>query len=204
MTVELTGKVIGRLTVVRETDLRSGGSIVWECKCRCGNTALIASRDLLHYNRKGCGNCNDVKHELYTTWQGMIARCERLDTVNYDRYGGRGIKICARWKEDFLNFVEDMGPRPIGYSIDRIDPNGNYEPNNCRWATVVEQAWNKNESTRQVKLTDDMILEIYRMSRSTPVSWIAEKYKISKKTVMNIRCCQHDRKRMLKLLGKEP
>lgn len=81
-------------------------------------------------------------HELHYTWNGIFLRCYYPSINSYNVYGGRGIKVCKRWR-DFRLFLQDMGPRPKGYQLDRINPNGDYKPSNCRWVTTAEQARNK-------------------------------------------------------------
>lgn len=84
-------------------------------------------------------------HPLYGRWRGMVQRCEDVNYYKYKYYGGKGITVCKRWKE-FPNFLEDMGVPPDGYSLDRIDSNGDYSPNNCRWSTTVQQMQNRSNS----------------------------------------------------------
>ena len=84
----------------------------------------------------------------YQTWMNMRARCTNPRNTGYENYGGRGIQICPRWQESFENFLADMGAKPNGMSLDRINNGGNYEPDNCRWATRTEQ----NNNSRQVRL----------------------------------------------------
>lgn len=186
MSLNLLGSKYGRLTVIAKTALRSQKSVVWHCVCRCGNkNALIPSRDLIHNPRKGCGVCHDTKHPLYGIWRGIISRCTDPKSSAWPHYGGRGIKVCPRWTEDFLNFVEDMGPRPSeDYSIDRIDVNGHYEPTNCRWADFDTQARNKREAT--YGLSDEAILKIYTSKDSQ--EFLALEFNVSIKTVQNIQC----------------
>jgi hypothetical protein len=79
---------------------------------------------------------------MYGAWAAMINRCHNQNNSSYGRYGAKGVYVCQRWRDDFLNFLADMGERPAGMTLDRIDPTGGYEPNNCRWATVQQQRKN--------------------------------------------------------------
>lgn len=130
----------------------------WYCKCNCGNVVLAISSHLKRGLTKSCG-CLALKirtkhgHQIggkqsrtYNTWRKMIDRCTNKNHKAYHHYGGRGIKIHEEWFT-FLNFLNDMGERPINKTLDRIDNNGNYEPSNCRWATKKQQSRN----TRTVK-----------------------------------------------------
>jgi hypothetical protein len=89
-------------------------------------------------------------HELYYTYSAMKARCYNKNFKHYNRYGGRGIKICDRWLDSFLSFVEDVGERPENHSLDRINNDGDYEPSNCKWSTPREQSYNRSNSNKNV------------------------------------------------------
>jgi len=128
-------------------------------------------------------------HSLYTTYSHMIRRCYNPSNEAYKDYGGRGISICKRWyngkrsREGFLNFVEDMGPKPTGYSVDRIDNDGDYSPDNCHWATAKTQA--RNRST--TKLTDSDIPEIFDLaSQGFSQRAIAREFNVAQPTIGRI------------------
>lgn len=121
----------------------------WQFQCDCGNVIETFSESVRFSNTKSCGCYNRAKlvthgasnTATFNSWTAMRKRCECTTASNFERYGGCGIKVCERWQK-FENFLADMGERPSGTSIDRIDSNGNYELSNCRWATPKEQARN--------------------------------------------------------------
>jgi hypothetical protein len=155
---DLTGHKFGRLTVIKENG-RKHNRIAWLCKCDCGNEITLTSNRLLHKEgTKSCGCIrketateNATKHghsndRIYKIWLGIKKRCFNKNDKNYDRYGGRGIKLCERWL-DFMNFYNDMiDTYKDDLTIDRIDYNGDYEPNNCRWITPKEQLSNYSKN----------------------------------------------------------
>lgn len=145
---DLGGMRVGRLRVVQPS-MSARKPQRWVCKCDCGEQIELASSVLLRGKTKSCGCDGPSKSHgrtntlEYSTWLAMRKRCENPKADNYERYGGRGIKVCERWKK-FKNFYADMGMRPSEeYTIDRIDNDRGYEPGNCRWATYSEQNSNK-------------------------------------------------------------
>lgn len=141
---------------------------VWLCECECGNRKEVLLVSLKKGTTKSCG-CSTIelrskaltKHghnkvggrsKTYISWDNMIGRCTRPSQLRYPHYGGRGITFDPRWR-NFQNFLEDMGERPEGKTLDRIDVDGNYCKENCRWATVKEQ----NNNTRRQKVRDAVL-----------------------------------------------
>lgn len=154
--VDITGYRCGLLVAVRPTAGRSGSSVIWECICDCGGKKLATQSALRRGTPKSCGCLANplppivikhgmAGHPLYKTWDGMMARCYNESNKDFYLYGGRGIKVCARW-HDPRNFAEDMSPRPDGHTLDRVDNSRGYSPDNCRWATAMQQHANKRSN----------------------------------------------------------
>ena len=150
--IDISGQRFGRFTVLGHV-----AGTKWRCVCDCGTEVAVAKNSLLTGRSKSCG-CYRREHTIsistthgmtgkpvHYTWKGMHQRCYNPNSGSYKDYGAKGVVICDRW-HSFDNFYADMGDRPDGYSIDRIDPTGNYEPVNCRWANKKVQSRNKRNS----------------------------------------------------------
>lgn len=161
---ELTGMRFGLWTVLRRSESDSSGRASWLCRCDCGTVRPVIGKSLLRGVSRGCGctrkesaasasrqaNTRHGMHgtRLYTIWHSMKGRIHCPSTNDYSRYGGRGISICPEWEDSFSAFAEwalSHGYRD-DLTLDRIDPNGNYTPENCRWVTWSQQAKNKLSS----------------------------------------------------------
>ena len=155
----LTGQVFGRLTVIERCAIKERSRIryKWHCICNCGKETLVEASHLMRGVVKSCGcyarqkmTTHGQSHtKAHRIWIAMRNRCLNPNNASYADYGGRGIKICARW-DSYEAFVEDMGQPEGSMQIDRINNDGNYEPSNCRWATIKDQSRNRRTTKRIV------------------------------------------------------
>lgn len=165
-TKNIQGRVFGYWTVVsfdcyrRPHNRSRWRGAYWTCICNCGTQRSVSATSLLEGNSKSCGCAqrlaiiqSNQKHghasrkngktKTYRAWRSMLTRCYLKSSDNFQRYGGRGIKVCERWLK-FHNFLSDMGECPNGLTLDRIDNEGDYTPNNCHWVTHVRQCRNRS------------------------------------------------------------
>jgi len=186
--IDLTGKQFDRWTVIGFDHKDKYGAYYWNCKCECGNDGIVLGGDLRLGRSKSCGcrkketgrtrsqlniTHGQSKTKTYKTRESMLSRCYNINNARYKSYGGRGIKVCDRWKGDdgFINFLWDMGEKPEGKTLDRIDNNGDYTPDNCRWAYPKEQS--NNTRANHIMCIDGISLTVsealikYNINRST-------------------------------------
>lgn len=191
--LDLSNQRFGRLTAIRQSGLNQYSKRLWLCLCDCGNERLVITRHLLIRKTKSCGCLRREEHPnaraaklshgrtvghdatgrldpTYAIWIGMRSRCNDQKQPSWKNYGGRGILYDPRW-EQFENFLEDMGERPSGLTLDRIDNNAGYSKSNCRWATRKQQNRN-NRRTRFLEHKDRRLpttdwAEVVGLNRST-------------------------------------
>lgn len=183
------GQRFGRLMALSHL-----GSGVWDCICDCGQKTTVAGRILVAGDTKSCGCLKrerdktfNLKHGkrhtlTYEIWKSMRARCNNQNNKAFHNYGGRGITVCRRWN-DYQNFLNDMGECPSGYSIDRIDVDGNYEPSNCRWIPFREQARTRRDALYTIQKTPE-ILRLRSLGLSQQV--IADSIGINQTTISRV------------------
>lgn len=160
---DLSGRRFGRLSVIQFSHRCSGGRLYWSCKCDCGNASTVRAENLRRGKTSSCGCLNLEqrreraskhglsRHPLYDTWKGIVARCDDHRSISYRRYGGRGIENRFQSLAHFVAWAEAL-PSDLGFSpekqIDRIDNNGHYSPDNCRFVMPVDNARNRSGVTK--------------------------------------------------------
>ena len=158
-TIDLTGKRFGHWSVLQMVDSSKRGAHCL-CRCDCGNESVVRGGDLRDGHSTRCEQCRGVTHghsvgktsKTYNSWMTMRTRCYNKKNWKYPSYGGRGIRVHDRWLHSFENFLADMGERPEGMTLDRINNDGDYRPDNCRWATASEQARNQHKRRKKSKV----------------------------------------------------
>lgn len=193
--INLVGRSFGRLTVetrAPDHEQPSGKKIArWECRCECGNTAAILGQNLLSGSVISCGCFNKEVHtrhgatrqrsgsryRTYRRWGAAKERCFNSATPMYRYYGGRGITMCDRWRNDFEAFLADMGECPPAFTLERVDFDGDYEPGNCTWIPKSEQAKNRRGNVLITFEGETMTLMDWSRHLGAPYPTIRDWYK---------------------------
>ena len=203
MRANLIGMTFCRLTVISEQGKSVRNDIMWLCKCTCGNETTLPTRKLKGGEVKSCGcykgdymrskmtTHDHARTRTYTSWNSMKNRCTNPNHISYANYGGRGISICDRWVNSFENFLYDMGERPTGKTLDRINTNGIYEPLNCKWSTLKEQQRNrryvrKMEYNGEIKTLPEWC-DILNLNKTK----VLNKFRYKEYTVVELIACKN-------------
>ena len=196
--IDRTGQKFGRLTLIERVENNKFNQVQWKCRCDCGKEVIVKAYSLTTGQTKSCGclkkeqnyiNIAKVKHNmtntrLYNIWRGMKSRCLNPNNKRHKFYFDKGITVCDEWKNDFMNFYNwaiNNGYRD-NLTIDRINNNGNYEPKNCRWATITEQNNNQSNNIRikynESEYTLSELSKIYNIKRATLYDRIKRRWTI--------------------------
>jgi len=199
--INLSDQRVGYWTVLARVPPDATGHTAWSCVCICGTAKAVRQENLLNGSSQSCGcrahekprthryapariprgTNTPSRASAYHSWYTAVRRCTNPADPAYPRYGGRGITVCDRWQGwfGFDNFLADMGSRPAGMSLNRIDNDGHYEPGNCEWASARTQARNR----RGVRLTPEVLMELLRLHRGgMPTADVAQAVGLSYKT----------------------
>lgn len=187
--IDMTGRRFGRLLVIAEAGRNKHRAVMWRCRCDCGAESIVRAQYLRSGHTTSCGCWKrevpgtwTLKHgqsnsRLYKIWRNMVRRTTDPNFPDYPNYGGRGITVCQEWRESFEAFARDMGPTHRNdLTLDRIDNEGSYEPDNCRWATAIEQARNKR-SNRLITF-DGKTMPVSAWAEHTGISGPAIRYRL--------------------------
>ena len=193
--LDLNGKTFGRLTAISVTKKGIRNKRAWVCQCECGSEVILQTSMLMSGHTRSCGCLHREEvgnmsrsHGLsqtpeYNVWMNMKARCSNPNNDHYKYYGGRGIRVCERWRTSFEDFLHDMGSKPAAkHSIDRMNNDGNYTKENCRWATANEQARNKGDNV----LTYQKVSIANYLLMSRTVAAVARIFRVSHSTMNNV------------------
>ena len=195
----LTGKVFGRLAVVREATDKEYLTIHWVCQCKCGNITIARGASLKNGCVKSCGCLRSelvadgntthgmTNHPLYVVWKGMRQRCSNPNHVSYGYYGGKGVRVCEEWDSDFMLFYDWCMKEGYvsGLTVDRVDGECDYTPGNCKMSTRMEQSHNSSN----VKLDELSVRKIKAsIKKGARNSELGRKYGVTPEAISCIRC----------------
>lgn len=188
---DMTGQRFGRLVAIEATGKRNlANNRIWLFKCDCGEMSERDGYDVRRGKFSACQKCGagkiglaNVTHgksgtEEFRIWTNIQTRCYNQKSISYPSYGGRGITMCDRWRGSFQAFLDDVGRRPPGTSIDRQDNDGNYEPGNCKWATTEEQANNRRTNIRVTIGQETKTLSQWASQSGLPAPMVIKRHSV--------------------------